>query len=167
MAKIYQQEDGILGVCLECGSLIINGEEGCVQASRAAMEKLKKIYPEKKVVFEATWKAYELQHYNYFNLSDLQALAHLIDLLSFCKNTKKISLPSENDDVFFTLSTKYLEDFALKKILLSNQFLDFAELTEEDLILKYQVYCKQVLQEYTKYQEQLSEIIVELEEQEV
>lgn len=155
MGVHFRLEDNMLGVCLECGTMVLNGEEGCVTYSMEVLEELQTEGLPKNVG-QKMKEAYMLQHFEYYNISEKEAIELLAKLTYFIQTNKvkkavdADALQAVVDDIFFYL----------RKTLSSTTF-DQIQRTEDKEMQKSLAlqYIQDIVSGYSEYEEVLGKLI--------
>lgn len=155
MGVHFRLEDNMLGVCLECGTMVLNGEEGCVTYSMEVLEELQAAGLPKNVS-QKMKEAYMLQHFEYYNINEKQAIELLAKLMYFIK-TNKVKKAVDDDALQAVVDDIF---FYLRKTLSSTTF-DQIQRTEDKEMQKSLAlqYIQDIVSGYSEYDEVLVKLI--------
>ncbi|MGL5041558.1 MAG: hypothetical protein ACRC6X_00460 [Culicoidibacterales bacterium] len=155
MGVHFKLEDNMLGVCLECGTMVINGEQGCVDYTTGLLDGLLAVGLDKQLVKMANI-AYKIQHFSFFGLEDKEVFEQLTELTFFLscgeklKSVDKAILDSQLETVFF-YPRKTLSSISFVAVDREEELMQ-----KEHLLLQY---IADIVSSYSEYEEVISKLI--------
>lgn len=155
MGLHYRIENNDLSACLECGKVIDGGEKGCVAAATAFFE-MKLSSKDLKNRQKMTEAAYRLQHYQYYEIEQQEALEILITLIQHVIQQKQLK-----QEVLTTCVLKLAEEiFFYFRPVTSVMFVaDFALIEKTDIGVAMEQYIQDVVLGYYEYKSDIESLL--------
>jgi len=100
MGLHYQLEDTEFGLCFDCGLVIEGGSAGCATYKEEALQTLRN-QGVSDTTIDAFSAAYKIQHYNYLDLEETEAVALLGQIDDYLRDDEEATMLTEDKEEYF------------------------------------------------------------------